>query len=126
MSEEQYVEVAGRHAELLRKEIGASYGDQMRVSPFDLLVRYDVEVKDGSVPGNESSETFLRVLDLMGKYPQLAEEFDATRMMLHIIRNEGVTDPSAWLKNMKAETRPDEEVLNEVQKGNLVPQEDAL
>lgn len=126
MSEEQYVEVAGRHAELLQREIGAAYGDQMRVSPFDLLIRYDVEVKDGSVPGNKSSETFVHLIDLMGKYPQLAEEFDATRIVLHILRNEGVTDPSAWLRNMKAEAQPDEEVMNEVQKGNLVPMEDAL
>lgn len=120
MTEDQYIKVAGRHSEVIMRELGVQHDDRVQVTPFDLLIRYDVDIKDGSVPGNKSSDTFVRLLEMMGKFPQLAEKFDITRIVMHVLRNEGITDPSAWLSNTQMQAQSDEQVKQEVQKGNLV------
>jgi len=69
-----YVQVAGRHAEMLTAIFGAN---SVAVSPLDLHVNYDIVARDGSLPGGEGAQAMMRMFELMAKSPELMQVFDA-------------------------------------------------
>lgn len=121
MSEETYIKTIGRWQEELTKEFGDSIKrGRMKVSPMDLLVDYDVFVRDGSVPGSNFSESWIRMWELMGKYPALASKFDLVRIFRYIARNLGAKNISDF-EIGRAQIVPDEEVMRQAEAGNIVP-----
>ena len=122
MSEEQYVKVVGRWQSVLLKEYGVNDLRENRgrisVSPYDLLVRYDLKVRDGSVPGSNFSDVWVKLFDIIAKTPELYQEFDITRIFMHIARSAGAKNVQEFVRTKVV---PDEEVANQAQKGNLVP-----
>ena len=121
MSEETYIKTIGRWQEELMKEFGDSVKrGRVKVSPMDLLVDYDVFVRDGSVPGSNFSESWIRMWELMGKYPALAAKFDMIRIFRYIARNLGAKNISDF-EITKAQIVPDEVALQQAEAGNLVP-----
>ena len=63
MSEEQYVKITGRWQNVLLQEFGVDKikagSGRIKVSPFDILVNYDIKVRDGSVPGGNYSRVWI-------------------------------------------------------------------
>lgn len=122
MEEEQYISVNGRWQEVLMQEYGLDKVRQnrgkMKVSPLDILVNFDVKVRDGSVPGGNSSETFVRLFETIGQSPELMQHFDITRIFQHIARSAGAKNVQEF-KRIKVV--PDEVALQQAQAGQLRP-----
>ena len=121
MSEETYVKATGRWEEDLRKEYGI--GERIRVSPESLHVDFDIIARDGSVPGTQSAETWIHLWEVMMSHPEVMQNFDAVRIFKHIARELGAKNVHDFVRSpeggVQADIRPDEEVEQEVQRGNL-------
>jgi len=116
MSEDVFVKITGRWQERLMME----YGDatHLKVSPYDLLVDYDLKVRDGSIPGGNYSGVWENMFQLMAEHPELQQKFDLVRIFKHIVRNNGAKNTEEFIK---VQQLPDEQVSQQVQEGNLVP-----
>lgn len=121
MSEEAYVATTGRWAEDLAKEFGI-VDDKMKVSPKDIQVDFDIDVKDGSIPGSNFSDVWVRMFEVILKSPELGQRFDVGRIFQHIARNSGAKNVNEFLKQEGAQVMPDEEVMQNLQQGNIAPQ----
>jgi hypothetical protein len=119
MSEETYVNIAGPWQETLMREYGITDPTQkIKVSPFDILVDYDLKIRDGSVPGGNYSAVWVKMFEILASHPELLQKFDITRIFTHIARNEGAKNVERFVR---VQQRPQEEVEQEEQAGNLVP-----
>ena len=123
MTQEAYVNVAGRYAEQLMKNFtgGKTRG---RVSPSDLAINYDLIVRDGSIPGGNFSQSWIELFKIIGTTPELMGQFDVTRIFTYIAQQLGAKNVEDFRRNInriQTQTMPDDEVMREVQAGNLVP-----
>jgi hypothetical protein len=119
MTEESYVPVLGQWETLLQQE----YANQiqrgrMKVKPTDLLVNYDVVVRDGSLPGGNYSPVWEKMFTVIAEIPELQQQFDLTKIFKHIARNNGANNVEEFVK---VQVMPDQQVLDQVQQGNLKP-----
>ncbi len=125
MSDDTYVKIGGKWENILMEEYNESIErGRMKVSPFDLDVFYDVVVRDGSVPGGNYSEVWLRMFDTLAQHPELAQNFDTVKIFKHIARNAGAKNVNEFVRrggDMQAGVMPNEEISDQVQRGNLVP-----
>lgn len=97
----------------------------MKVSPYDLLINFDVKVRDGSVAGSNYSEVWVRLFEILSKNEGLAQKFDMVRIFEHIAKNSGAKEISQF-EAPQASQMPDEDLMKEVQAGNLIPTDQAL
>ena len=130
MSKELYITTTGRWQETLMKEFGQSGGTQqgwngqtgqqgrMKVSPYDLLVSYDIKVRDGSVPGGNYSGVWMKMFEMLSANPELQQKFDIVRIFKHIARNNGAKNVDEFVRVQKAS---DEAVAGQAEAGNVVP-----
>lgn len=127
MEQDTYVATVGRW----QKELIAEYGaDQKRikVSPFELLIDYDVMAKDGSIPGGNFTESWIELFRtaLEGR-EVMGDKLDYYRIFKHIARNMGAKNVSDFEKvQVATATLPDEQVMNEKQKGNVISLQEVL
>ncbi len=122
MSEETYVKATGRWEEDLRAEYGTA--ERIPVKPQDLDIDFDIQIRDGSVPGTQSAEAWLQLFGIIAEHPEVAQDIDPVRVFTHIARELGaknVHDFKRAAGNVQAEVRPDEDVQREVERGNLRP-----
>jgi len=87
MSQEVYVKTVGETQDRILKEFGAESEDRHKVTPFDLLVDYDVLVRDGSIPGSNFSSHWLELFRIIAGDEELRQKFDIARIFKHIARN---------------------------------------
>ena len=95
-----------------------------RVTPKDLDINYNVVVRDGSVPGGNYSQAWMQLFQVLGSNPELAQKFDVVRIFTHIARNLGAKNVNDFVRtggNITPQSMPNDQVLNEMQAGNLVP-----
>ena len=123
MTQEAYVNVAGRYAEQLMKNFtnGKSRG---RVSPSDLAINYDLIVRDGSIPGGNFNSSWIELFKTIGTTPELNQQFDVVRIFTYIAQQMGaknVEDFRRNVNNIQVSTMPDEQVMRQVQAGNMIP-----
>ena len=118
-SMEGFVKCTGRWQEELVKEYGVKMErGRMAVTPFDILVDYDVMVRDGSIPGSNFSDVWVRMFEVLAEHPELDKEFDIVRIFRHIARNAGAKNVSDFVR---AKVVPDEVALRGAEAGNLIP-----
>ncbi len=55
---------------------------------------------------------------VLAEHPELQQNFDTVKIFKHIARNSGAKDVERFVR---VKTAPDEEVMKEVDKGNVVP-----
>lgn len=125
MDEEHYVKVTGRWRETLLREYGVQ-GNSMKVSPLDILIDYDVMVRDGSIPGGNFSQTWVNLYKVIASTPELIKELDTVRIFMHIARGLGAKNVEDFRRNtgmIQPVVKPDELVSREVERGNLVSAE---
>lgn len=121
MTKDTYVKITGRNQEKLSKIFGK---ERAPVSPYDLAVNYDTIVRDGSIPGGNFSEVWVQLFDIISKSEPLTREFDTFRLFSYIATELGaknIEDFKRNANNIQATTMPDEDVVREAEKGNLVP-----
>ena len=118
-TQDTYVNVLGDWVQVLLKEYGGKVKrGRLKISPKDLLIYYNVMVRDGSVPGGNYSQVWERMFEVIAQHPELGQQFDLVRIFKHIARNNGAKNTEEFVK---VQTLPDEQLLNQVQKGNVVP-----
>jgi hypothetical protein len=123
MSQELFVSMTGRWQDDLVKE----YGDakRVKVSPFDIIIDYDVTVKDGSLPSGEGSDLWIQLFQIISQQPLLMQQFDIPRIFMHIARGLGAKDVEEFKMKQMPQTQPvalpDQQVEAEAQAGNLIP-----
>jgi hypothetical protein len=130
MSQETYVKTTGQWQDVLRQEYGIT-DDRVAVTPFDILVGYDVQVRDGSIPGGNFADIWTQVLPQIMQDPEIRQRMDVVRILKHIMRSLGAKDvnqfdrrqplPPAGMPQVNAQVMPDEQVMQQAQAGNLVP-----
>jgi len=119
-SQDSFVKCTGRWQEELIKEFGTDVKrGRVSISPFDILVDYDVLVRDGSVPGNNFSDSWITMFNILAQHPELDKNFDIVRIFRHIARNLGAKNISDF-ERTQAKVVPDEEALRGAEAGNLV------
>jgi len=125
MSKDTYVKATGSWADVLKKE----YGDKSRlnVTPFDLIVDYDVVVKDGSTAVGGDTEGWIEIFRIMVQQPQMYQNFDMVRIFKHIARIMGAKDINEFILEqgpvppVSMSVSSTENIDKGVQQGNIVP-----
>lgn len=125
MTQDVYVKSVGRWPEDVMEEMKPKR-DRMKVSPFDILVDYDLMVRDGSVPGGNYSNVWVQLFQTIMGTPELAGRFDTMRIFKHIARNAGAKNVDEFeidqpIPPVQAQVQPDEQVAASAQAGNIVP-----
>jgi hypothetical protein len=121
MEQAAYVQITGRYAEQMVKNFGSN---KKRVNPDDLLINYDLVVGDGSIPGGNFSSAWLDLFKTIGTTPELMQQFDVTRIFTYIAQQLGAKNVEDFRRNinqMQTQQMPDQQVMQQVQAGNLVP-----
>ena len=122
MSEETFVKATGDLARVLAKEYNIkAVRERVAVKPQDLVINYDVAVFDGAIPGKEDAQVWVELYGLLVQNPELAKGFNMQAIFKHIARNNGAPNVDLFIRDQEVEVRSDEDVLREVDKGNLVP-----
>lgn len=124
MSEEVYMNMSGRWQEILMKEYQTQDTNfKTKVTPFDILVDYDLKVRDGSVPGGNYSAVWMKMFEVLAGHQELLQKFDITKIFTHIARNEGAKNVESFLR---VQQQPLEQVEQGAQDGNLMPLQELL
>ena len=132
MEQEQFVEVTGKLREALQQSRGGEPNrGRVSVNPFDILVDYDVIPNDGTIPGQEDGELWVNLYQILSQNPKVAQNFDMVRIFKHTARQLGADSVEDFELDDDQETQvppepqvmSDEQVQEEVRKGNLVPSE---
>ncbi|GAG00485.1 unnamed protein product, partial [marine sediment metagenome] len=89
LSQETYARAVGRWPQVLMDEYGVGPQDRIPVSPFDLLIDFDVLVKDGSIPGGSYNDAWTQLFQVIAAQPLLLMKFDIVRIFKHIARSLG-------------------------------------
>ncbi len=119
MSKDTFVKATGELAERLAEEFGVTPDrERLPVSAEELIIEYDVLAHDGATPGKENPQMLIELFQIMAQNPDLAQHFEMQRFFTHIMRQTGATHVDNFVK--KPQVMEDEEVLKEVDKGNLV------
>jgi len=125
MDEPAYVKVAGEWQDLLQDEFADSISrGRMKIYPDQLNVMSDVLVRDGSVPGGNYSEIWMRMFQVISQEPQLAQHFDVVKIFKHIARNAGAKNVNEFVRrggNIKGQVTPNDQVAQQLQAGNIGP-----
>jgi hypothetical protein len=119
MTQSSYVPILGEWETLLQQEYAKSiHRGRMKIKPTDLLINYDVSVRDGSIPGGNYSPVWERMFEAIAKFPELQQQFDLAKIFKHIARNNGANNVEEFVK---VQVLPDEQVMEQAQKGNIKP-----
>jgi len=122
LTEDTYVSIVGRNQSKLTEIFGTK--GRAPVTPYDLAVDYDAIVRDGSIPGGNFSDIWIELYKIIATDEQLRKEYDTFRIFEYIATELGAKNIEDFRRNT-ARVQPtqmgDEEVIKEVDKGNLVP-----
>ena len=121
MSQASFVQITGRNADQMKAIFGAN---RARANPEDIMVNYDLIVRDGSIPGGNFSNAWIDLFKTIGTSPELSQQFDVTRIFMYIASQLGAKNVEDFRRNMnniQTQVMPDEVVQRQVQAGNLVP-----
>jgi len=126
MTNDMYVKTTGTWQELLIKEYGPDVS-RLKVSPNDLVISYDLIIKDGSVQTSEQSDNWVQLFQIICQQPALFQNFDVVRIFKHIARVMGAKDINEFIlqhgqvPQINAQVQPQAKIDKGVQAGNLVP-----
>ena len=122
LSSEQYVQLVGRNEADLREV----FGDQRRVlvDPLEILVDYDVEVNDGSLPDQGDPLIWTQIYQALLASPEAQQEIDTVRVFKYLAKISGATNLDEFDRKrspVQTEVQSDEDVERGVERGDIVP-----
>lgn len=123
MDQETYVNTSGRHQQMLMEEYYVNEKN-IKVTPYDLNIDYDVLPHDGTVEVGEHLEIWAQLFQILSTQPAIGTGFDMVRIFKHIARMGGAKNINDFVRkggSFDIKTAQDQTVQNEVQKGNLQP-----
>ena len=130
MTQDTYIKIVGNSVDALIREYGmTSEKGRMKVSPMDLLINYDVICRDGAMAGGNYNQIWSQMLPTLLQDRELRGAFDMVKVVKHIMESMGAKDVDQFDRQqsqqqspqMNAQVMPDEQVQQEVQKGNILP-----
>lgn len=123
MDKDTYVNTSGRHQQMLMEEYYVSEKN-IKVTPYDLNIDYDVVPHDGTVEVGEHVEMWTQLFQILSTQPAIGMGFDMVRIFKHIARMGGAKNINEFVRkggSFDIKTAQDQSVQSEVQKGNLTP-----
>lgn len=125
MSKEVYVRTVGEWPEVIQQNFNPQQG-RVLVNPDDIVVDYDLLVRDGSIPGSNFSDSWVQLFQTIGGNEQLLQQFDIVRIFEHIATQLGAKNVQDFRiqRPVAPVTAPDELVAQQAQAGNLFPIEE--
>lgn len=124
MSQDVYVRTVGEWPNALLNDL-AGEGGRIRVTPNDILVDYDLLVRDGSIPGGNFNDAWIQLFQTIGSNEMLMQEFDTVKIFKYIAQNLGAKNVEDFARKqpmmMQPQVMPDERVAAQVEAGNMVP-----
>lgn len=131
MSESVFINTMGRYQQelieeygemLVKNKQGTSGG--MKVSPEMLDINYDTMIHDGTVDVGERAESWVQLFQVMSTNPAVGSGFDMIRVFKHLARLMGAKNVNEFIRkggSAQIQTMQNQQVMSEVQKGNMVP-----
>jgi hypothetical protein len=124
MSQDTVTRIVGDLPESLENELGI--GQAVAASITDILVDFDIVVRDGSIPGSNFSDAWPALFETLTNNPDLMQEFHMGRIFSYMARNMGAKNVHQFKKGTEQiaqniSTISDGEAEKQVQAGNLVP-----
>jgi len=117
MEEDVYVKAIGRWGPTLDELYpDAVEKGRMKVTPYDLAIDYDSKVRDGSVPGGNFNEIWVKLFELMATVPALQQKFDIVRTFEYLAKMTGAKN----VDEFRIKAMPDQQVLDQADAGNVV------
>lgn len=124
MEQEEYVKVNGQWAEtLIQNRPGLQYNDKAKVDPYDILVDYDINVRDGSLSGGNFNPEVVNLFREGQQSAELNSNMDMTGIFCYIMQQMGFKDVNDFKradKTMMPQVANDEQVRQEADAGNLI------
>lgn len=122
MEHDTYIQTVGQWPEILRKTYNVT-NEPIPISPYDLIIDYQVSIRDGSIPGGNFSQAWIQLYQILSGNPELTQKFDMVRIFKHIATNLGAKNVNNFERQAMpmVSTAPDEQVAAQAQQGNLVP-----
>lgn len=121
MSNDAYIKTVGEYEQTLIQNFGKDINNQrLKVSPFDMLINYDVKVRDGTIPGSNYSGIWGELFKIIGSSPELQQNFDLPRIFMYIAEQNGAKNVHDFVRVKQV---ADETVQQQTQAGNMIPLE---
>jgi len=114
MSEPVYVNILGRKMQEIERVYGVS---RALVRPQDIDMRFDVVANDGTKSSVDNPDLWIQLLQTASSQPSLSGRVDMFRLFLKTAESLGAKN----LEDFEVKVQQDEQIGQEVQKGNLVP-----
>lgn len=120
MTEETYVKSIGEWPTQVREQFAIREG-RIKVSPRDLIVDYDLLIRDGSIPGGNFSDVWVQLFQSIAGNELLLQRFDIVRIFEYIATNLGAKNVAEFRIQQPPQitVAPDEQVSQQVERGNL-------
>ena len=126
MDEDMYIKVTGEFGERLKKDFGADVRNgHVLVDPLDLIVNYDLKPYTATIPGTQDVQTWLQLFQTLAQQPIIAQDFEMTQIFKHMAHQMGAKNIDDFVKapqQQPPQVQEDGQVEQQVQQGNLVPQ----
>ncbi len=126
MDADSYIQAIGSFGRELAEEYGVDVqGERALVTPGDLDMMYDVVSYSNAQKGSEFADSALRALEIAASQPELAQRVDLWRLFSHTMRLMGVRNIQDFKRDegqTNVQVMPDEQVLDQADRGNLIPQ----
>jgi len=124
MDEPTYVKTTGQWPTAVTQTYNIQEGGRVLVKPSDILIAYDLLVRDGSIPGGNYNDTWLQLFQMISQNPTLMQTFDITRIFKHIAQNSGAKNVDAFeldkaAAKMQPSVAPDEQIQQQIEGGEL-------
>lgn len=110
MKEDVQVKITGRWAEDLAEE----YGESATVSIMDILVMTDVTIGSGNIPGGESPDLWIQLMQAFANNPEVMQRIDMSRVFMHIARQLGANNITDFLKPVEQQAIPQQVDVGEI------------
>lgn len=125
MTEDLFIKTVGDMAEKMAEDFGIDVSaGRHKVTPMDLVVDYDVEPHDGTIPGQENVEAWTDLFQVLVQDEELRQEFDVPKIFKHIARQMGAKNVDQFVERQlpnAPEVMPDEQIQQAVQQGDAIP-----
>jgi hypothetical protein len=123
MEQETFVKATGEWAQVLQDKYSAQVeSDRISISPRQMIVDYDITPHDGTIPGSEDVGTWVQLFQIMSQNPEVGQNFNVVKTFQHIAHQMGAKNLEKFVRqdSEPIQVQPDEDVQEQVQRGNLV------
>jgi len=125
MSEDVWVKSEGSWSQKILEDMGAQEG-RVKITPWDIMIDYDLLVRDGSVPGGNFSGVWSQLFKTIMSSPDLAGRFNVMGIFKYIARNLGAKNVDDFeikqpIQPVQAQVVPDAAAAAAAKAGNIVP-----